>query len=107
MAELLEFVGVTDTLDLDREQALEVSISDVVRKVSDDAHLPWSVELVAGSDDVASVADRILDSVDAHQAELLVIGARPRSPMAKALLGSVAQKLILEADVPVLVVKRS
>jgi nucleotide-binding universal stress UspA family protein len=37
--------------------------------------------------------------------DLLVIGARRRSPMGKAFLGSVAQNLILDADVPVLVVK--
>ena len=32
--------------------------------------------------------------------DLLVIGARRRSPMGKAFLGSVAQNLILDADVP-------
>jgi nucleotide-binding universal stress UspA family protein len=34
-----------------------------------------------------------------------VIGARRRSPVGKALTGSVAQTVILQADVPVLVVK--
>jgi nucleotide-binding universal stress UspA family protein len=38
-------------------------------------------------------------------ADLLVIGARRRSPVGKALLGSVAQTVILEAALPVLVVK--
>ena len=37
--------------------------------------------------------------------DLLVLGARRRSPVGKALLGSVAQTIILEASVPVLVVK--
>jgi nucleotide-binding universal stress UspA family protein len=37
--------------------------------------------------------------------DVLVIGARRRSPMGKAFLGSVAQNLILDADVPILVVK--
>jgi nucleotide-binding universal stress UspA family protein len=36
---------------------------------------------------------------------MLVIGARRRSPVGKALVGSVAQTLILDADLPVLVVK--
>lgn len=37
--------------------------------------------------------------------ELLVIGVRRRSPVGKALLGDVAQRLLLEAEVPVLAVK--
>jgi nucleotide-binding universal stress UspA family protein len=38
-------------------------------------------------------------------AEILVIGARRRSPVGKFLLGSVAQTLILDADIPVVEVK--
>ena len=37
-------------------------------------------------------------------ARLLVVGAR-RSPVGKFLLGSLTQTLILEAEVPILVVK--
>jgi len=35
----------------------------------------------------------------------LVVGVRKRSPLGKAVLGSIAQRLILEATVPVLSVK--
>ena len=44
-------------------------------------------------------------SSPALDAELLVIGARRRSPVGKLFLGSVTQSIILHADVPVLVVK--
>jgi nucleotide-binding universal stress UspA family protein len=37
----------------------------------------------------------------------LVVGVRKRSPVGKAVLGSIAQRLILEAPVPVLSVKAS
>jgi nucleotide-binding universal stress UspA family protein len=37
-------------------------------------------------------------------AEVLVIGGRRRTPVGKALLGSVAQRIILGAPCPVLVV---
>ena len=37
----------------------------------------------------------------------LVVGVRKRSPIGKAVLGSIAQRLILEATVPVLSVKTS
>jgi nucleotide-binding universal stress UspA family protein len=58
--------------------------------------------LATAQDDVA---ETILDLATEVKARLLIIGARRRSPVGKALLGSVAQALILEADVPVLVVK--
>lgn len=50
-------------------------------------------------------ADVILAAVDEHQAELLVIGQRRRTPVGKMLLGSTSQRLLLEADCPVLAVK--
>jgi nucleotide-binding universal stress UspA family protein len=43
--------------------------------------------------------------VAALDAELLVIGARRRTPVGKLFMGSVTQSIILHADVPVLVVK--
>jgi nucleotide-binding universal stress UspA family protein len=45
--------------------------------------------------------------VDRAGADLLVIGARRRSPVGKAFLGSVTQEILLDASIPVLVVKGS
>jgi nucleotide-binding universal stress UspA family protein len=52
-------------------------------------------------------ADEILDAVERHSADLLVIGLRQRSPLGKLLLGSTAQRLLLEARCPVLTVRYS
>jgi nucleotide-binding universal stress UspA family protein len=49
--------------------------------------------------------DELLDAMDRDEAQLLVVGIRHRSPVGKLLLGSVAQKLILECKKPVLAVK--
>ena len=49
--------------------------------------------------------DELLTAMDRPEAELLVVGIRHRSPVGKLLLGSVAQKLILECPKPVLAVK--
>jgi nucleotide-binding universal stress UspA family protein len=51
--------------------------------------------------------ENVLAALEAHAeaTERLVIGVRRRSPVAKAVLGSVSQQLLLEADVPVLAVK--
>lgn len=52
-----------------------------------------------------SAAEEILDAIDEHQAELLVIGLRHRSALGKLILGSTAQRLLLDAPCPVLAVK--
>lgn len=50
-------------------------------------------------------ADAVLEQIDKHGADRLVIGVRRRSRVGKALLGSVSQRLILSSPVPVLAVK--
>jgi nucleotide-binding universal stress UspA family protein len=52
-------------------------------------------------------ADDILAAVRATGAELVVIGTRRRTPVGKLLMGSTAQRVLLEADCPVLAVKAS
>ena len=50
-------------------------------------------------------ADVILDEITNHQATRLVIGVKRRTPVGKAILGSMSQTLLLNAPVPVLAVK--
>jgi nucleotide-binding universal stress UspA family protein len=50
-------------------------------------------------------ADAVLDEIEAHSVNRLVIGVKRRSPVGKALLGSLSQRLLLEATVPVVAVK--
>lgn len=56
---------------------------------------------VRGHDATAEV----LDAAEEHKADLIVIGLRRRSPVGKLFLGSTAQRILLEADCPVLAVK--
>lgn len=57
-----------------------------------------------GKDDRDPV-EAVLDEIGSHGAERLVIGVKRRTPVGKALLGSVSQRLLLESPVPVLAVK--
>jgi nucleotide-binding universal stress UspA family protein len=50
-------------------------------------------------------ADQVVDIADEVGAELIVIGMRRRSAVGKLLLGSTAQRILLDARCPVLAVK--
>jgi nucleotide-binding universal stress UspA family protein len=91
------------SLDADNKEAYRLGVSDEIEKVvGDGPPITWKLHLVTAGGDLG---DALLGLVDAVDADLLVIGARRRSPVGKALLGSVAQTVILEAKLPVLVFK--
>lgn len=50
-------------------------------------------------------AEAVLDEIRDRDVQRLVIALRRRSPVGKALLGSVSQRLLLDAPVPVVAVK--
>ncbi|MCC3271491.1 universal stress protein [Arthrobacter zhangbolii] len=50
-------------------------------------------------------AEEILKAAESHDARLIVLGLRPRTPVGKLLMGSTAQRVLLEAGCPVLAVK--
>ena len=50
-------------------------------------------------------SEEILALAEEHRAELIVIGLRRRSPVGKLLIGSTAQRVLLDATCPVLAVK--
>jgi nucleotide-binding universal stress UspA family protein len=99
----LAVLHVVPSIDADNKEAYRLGVSDEIEKVvGDGPPITWKLHLVTAGGDLG---DALLGLVDAVDADLLVIGARRRSPVGKALLGSVAQTVILEAKLPVLVVK--
>jgi nucleotide-binding universal stress UspA family protein len=53
----------------------------------------------------APVSEALLEYVHGRATEVLVVGIRRRSPVGKAVLGSVSQDLMLRAECPVLGIK--
>ena len=102
----LAVIQVVESVDLDLVEAHRAGLSDEVEKLlaeSGMVEVPWRVELAAGSNE--DIAGTVLRFAEGAGAEILVIGARRRSPVGKFLLGSVTQTIILNADMPVMVVK--
>ena len=97
-------IHVAEGVDLDVVEAHKAGVGDEIAKVLAEVgldDLEWTLQVTTGED----VAEAVLDVVAGVDAELLVIGARRRSPVGKLFMGSVTQSIILHADVPVLVVK--
>ena len=65
-------------------------------------NVDWALH-VAGDD--GSRADTLVELTRQVGADLLVVGSRRRTPIGKFLLGSTVQRVVLDAPVPVLVVK--
>jgi len=104
----LTVIHVVDAVDLDVNAAHRAGLSDEIGNALAEAgiaDLEWDLQLAAAADRPNDTADTILSLADQAGADLLVIGGRRRSPVGKAILGSVTQNLILAADCPVLVVK--
>jgi len=89
--------------EFDRDDALESEAQlEEVRSQLDNAGVEHEVrQLVRGMDpaeDLISVAEEV-------GAEFIVIGLRRRSPVGKLILGSNAQRVLLDSPCPVLAVK--
>jgi nucleotide-binding universal stress UspA family protein len=63
--------------------------------------VPFELRQPVGRD----VADELVAAVAETDADLLVIGVRRRSAVGKLLMGSAAQRILLDVDCPVLAVK--
>ena len=97
-------IHVPEGVDVDLIEEQKTSLRDEIAQVLGEVGLTdvdWTLHVATGVD----VAETVLDHVADTDVDLLVIGARRRSPVGKLIMGSVTQTIILRADVPVLVVK--
>jgi nucleotide-binding universal stress UspA family protein len=86
---------------VDQRYVDDEQLAELRRRLSDAGVQHDIVHATRGRD----ASEEILTAADEHRAELLVIGIRRRTPVGKLLMGSTAQRVLLEADCPVLAVK--
>ncbi|HSP60960.1 MAG TPA: universal stress protein [Ornithinimicrobium sp.] len=87
--------------DAEEAQRFEDELGKVQR-VLDEAGIEHEVRaLVRGNEP----AEDLVEVADESEGELIVIGLRKRTPIGKLILGSNAQRILLEASCPVLAVK--
>jgi nucleotide-binding universal stress UspA family protein len=89
--------------DFDREDALETEgqLQEVRDQLSDSGVENEIRQLVRGMDP----AEDLINVAEEAGADFIVIGLRRRTPVGKLILGSNAQRVLLDAPCPVLAVK--
>jgi nucleotide-binding universal stress UspA family protein len=86
---------------VDNRYLQEDDVRELGRRL-DAAGVPWTLhQPVRGRD----AAEEVLQAAEESRADLLVIGLRHRSPVGKLIMGSTAQRVLLDARCPVLAVK--
>lgn len=82
------------------EQRSRAAIEEVVR-ATNPRQVPVAIEIVSGHD----VAHLLAAAAERVGADLICLGSRGRSGVARALFGSVSQEVLLRTDRPVLLVQ--
>lgn len=102
-AEIIVVNSARGGADFDDDDALQAEDDqEAVRKRLADAEVPGSVrQLVRGQ----TVSEDLIAIAEETGADMIVIGLRRRSPVGKLILGSNAQRILLDAPCPVLAVK--
>ena len=87
--------GVTTLLNTDGQEAL-----DDVTQVATDRGVPVETEMAEGSP-----AREIIRTADRQDCDLIVMGTHGRGGLDRLLLGSVAEKVVRGAEIPVTTVR--
>lgn len=97
----LERTSVEDTgraLPLDRIREVAAGIAEERVEAAGVAAEPVGL--------VGDPSEEVVEYADEHDASYIVVGGRKHSPVGKALFGSVAQSILLEAHHPVVALAR-
>lgn len=88
--------------NLEKEPVTEAQLGIDVNTLMD---FGVPVRILPPTATVHDAADFVLQAEQEHAVSMIVLGLRKRSRVGKLLMGSIAQRILIEADCPVLAVK--
>ncbi|GAB6880551.1 hypothetical protein JCM17823_28250 [Halorubrum gandharaense] len=91
----------TPTFGAVREEARQVAVEAATEALGDDAAISPDGESFEAVGLVGEPADELIEYANHVDASLLAVGGRERSPVGKAVFGSVTQTVLFEAGRPV------
>lgn len=98
----LERVSFENTGEAVEMERVREAAADIARESAEDI-APEAEAVGLVGDPAQSVVDYVAD----QDTEYVVVGGRKRSPVGKAIFGSVSQSVLLNVDAPVLAVMQS
>ncbi|MFT4127738.1 MAG: universal stress protein [Gordonia sp. (in: high G+C Gram-positive bacteria)] len=81
---------------------VRAEVSESLAEVPAGQTVSWSVVTEANQ---GSLAAALIDLAEANDVDILVIGSRRRSAVSKLIMGSTVRQVVLDAPMPVVVVK--
>lgn len=100
-AQLYEMVMAADPLLIERASAQAGAHAlQAGEALLREAHIPFECEVASGDP-----AHTLIDIVERHGCDMVVMGARDKGSLRSALLGSVSHEVLHAAKVPVMVIK--
>jgi nucleotide-binding universal stress UspA family protein len=88
--------------ELEEERNQAKQWMEKLRQKAEDKKIPFRSEIIEG---VTSAGTAITDYAASHGISIIVVGTKGRSGVSKALLGSVALRVVTHSSCPVIVVK--
>lgn len=98
-------LNVTDSAEHADDPEAAATVHSAVEQSLVEGSVPRVVWSVASDATQGSLAAALIGLAELHNVELLVIGSRPRSAVSKLIMGSTVRQVVMDAPMPVVVVK--